>query len=157
MSGTRHGPPWQHMSGLHDGLRLCWLLTSGYSSLPLSLQFCFSSLCTHPASLSVPFPHYLPAHLCSAWCHMTGARVISSFAPYMGPVLPGRLGVILGVDYPSQPCGTRQGSSWVWPHFLRFFLRQLFLYCFMLQTSRCTFVDRFDFYFYLLLKMFTVC
>jgi len=42
-----HGPSWHH-----------WLLTSGCSSLPYSLQFCLSSLCSHPfvsfSSISPP-------------------------------------------------------------------------------------------------------
>ena len=52
-------PHWQHWPGLHHRLRWHhWLLTSGCSSLPSSLNFCLSSLCPHPsACLSFQFFH----------------------------------------------------------------------------------------------------
>lgn len=50
---VRHGPQWQHRLGPHSALRLHHhLLTSGYFSLSLSLQFCLTSLCSLLAPLS---------------------------------------------------------------------------------------------------------
>ena len=51
----------QHRTGHHHGPRWhCWLLTSGCSSPPSSLQFSLSSLCPHPfVLLSLPFLHHL--------------------------------------------------------------------------------------------------
>jgi hypothetical protein len=62
---SEHGPQWQHRAEPYCASRCQhWLLISGCSLPPLSVQFCLSSLCPHPpVSLSLPFPHYLLAPL----------------------------------------------------------------------------------------------
>lgn len=88
--GLRHSPWLQHDTETHSGLRKHHqLLISGRSSLPSSLQFSLSSLCTHSFASLSSF-HHLVAHLSGTqglWCWEpsqecyvpgTGLGVISS-------------------------------------------------------------------------------
>jgi hypothetical protein len=95
-----HRPKLAPWCGIGPHHCLMWhssLLIPGSSTLLLSLQFCLSSLCTHPsASLSLPSLHHLLAHLsgtkglwvsgvvsgvlcptCAMWQKTTGLGVIS--------------------------------------------------------------------------------
>lgn len=94
----------QHRPGPYYGLRWHhWVLTSGCSSLSLSLQFCLSSLCTYPsASLALPSLWCLHTHLNGAW----GLWVSEVFE---------------GVLCPAYVMWHRAGLSWCgrarWPRF----------------------------------------
>lgn len=99
--GPRLGPQWQHRPRPHlDSRCHHWLLTSDCPSLPLSLQFCLSSLSPCPfVSLSLLLLHH-------------------SLAPLGGA----RVSECLGFSQERcQECytllmhyGTRSGSSWAW-------------------------------------------
>lgn len=74
---SRHSPQWQHRPGPHHGpMWHHWLLTSGKSSLPMSLQVCLSLLCLHSSvSLSHLFLYYLLVPISgtqglSVWDHL---------------------------------------------------------------------------------------
>lgn len=72
---TRCGPQWHHRPGYPQ------LLIPGCSPLPLSLQFCFSSLCPHLSlSLSLPFLLNLLASL-SGTLGLCVSGVISGVVP----------------------------------------------------------------------------
>lgn len=93
-------PPWQHRPGLHHNARSYHqLLTSGYSSLPSSPQFCLCSLCQHPSvSLSLSL-HFSTTYLLllvasrvaswSVWSHLTSG--LKSAMPFWGIMAPDRI------------------------------------------------------------------
>lgn len=92
----------------------------------------------HCAHIMLFFLFHLPTFTCSSlWClvplgvwdclrsavpcpcHVALGKSHLKLCSLPGPMVPGRLGVILGMVYSSRLCGIRQGSSPVWSHFFK--------------------------------------
>lgn len=108
--GHRHGPQWQHGLRRQYSLgRQDWLLTTGYFSPTLHLQFHLSSYSSCSAHFSLPSLYHICTH-CSGSCCRQTMRLVDLWMSTACPCGMAR-DVSLCVYRPHRPCCNRSVSG----------------------------------------------